>query len=69
MQFIKKKMRYLVTNFDDQDMDARGTVNFKLETAELLESVVQTLGTKAEMQPRGEAYFRPKKVVVQDKDK
>ena len=68
-QFIKKKMRYLVTNFDDQDMDARGTVNFKLETAELLESVVQTLGTKAEMQPRGEAYFRPKKVVVQDKDK
>ena len=68
-QFIKKKMRYLVTNFDDQDMDARGTVNFKLETAELLESVVQTLGTKAEMQPRGEAYFRPKKVAVQAKDK
>ena len=59
-QFIKKKMRYLVTNFDDPDMEAKGTTSFKLDTEELLESVVQTLGTKAEMQPRGEAYYRPK---------
>ncbi len=68
-QFMKKKMRYLVTNFDDADMDVKGTVNFKLETAELLESVIQTLGTKAEMQARGDAFFRPKKVKVDDNDK
>lgn len=60
-QFMKKKMRYLVTNFDDQDMDARGTVNFKLDSTELLESAIQTLGSKAEMQARGDAYYRPKK--------
>jgi hypothetical protein len=60
-QFMKKKMRYLVVNFEDADMDVKGTTSFKLDTAELLESVVQTLGTKAEMQSRGDAYFRPKK--------
>ena len=67
-QFMKKKMRYMVTNFDDADMDAKGTVNFKFETAELLDSIIQTLGTKAEMQQRGDAYFRPKKVKAEDKD-
>jgi hypothetical protein len=60
-QFIKKKVRYLVISFDDPDMDAKGTTSFRLESAELLELVVQTLGTKAEMQPRGDAYYRPKK--------
>jgi hypothetical protein len=60
-QFIKKKMRYLVVNFDDADMDVKGTTSFRLDTAELLDSVVQTLGAKAEMQVRGDAYFRPKK--------
>lgn len=65
-QFIKAKQRYLVLNFDDADMDVKGTVNFKLETADLLESVVQTLGTKAEMQARGDAFYRPKKVVKEE---
>jgi hypothetical protein len=59
--FIKEKRRYLVLNFDDPDMDIKGTVNFKLENKELLDSVVQTLGTKAELQPRGDAYYRPQK--------
>lgn len=65
-QFMKKKLRYLVINFDDQDMDVKGTTNFKLESTELLESVIQTLGTKAEMQPRGDAYYRPAKKQVKD---
>ena len=68
-QFMKKKMRYLVTNFDDADMDAKGTVNFKLETPELLESVIQTLGTKAEMSARGDAFYRPKRIKSDDNDK
>jgi hypothetical protein len=59
--FMKKKIRYLVINFDDQDMNARGTANFRLDSSELLESVIQTLGTKAEMQQRGDAYYRPVK--------
>ena len=65
-QFMKKNIRYLVINFDDADMDVKGTTSFRLENKELLESVVQTLGTKAEMQPRGDAYYRPAK--KQDKE-
>lgn len=59
--FIKEKRRYLIINFDDTDLGAKGTVSFKLENKELLEKVIQTLGDKAEMEPRGEAYFRPQK--------
>lgn len=67
-QIMKSKLRYLVLNFDDQDMDAKGTANFKLETSELLQSVVQTLGEKAEMQQRGDAYYRPKRKVKKEDD-
>ena len=67
-QFIKKKMRYLVANFDDADMEIKGTTSFRLDSAELLDSVVQTLGTKAEMQARGDAYFRPKKAAATTPD-
>lgn len=59
--FMKKNVRYMVLNFDDTDMGVKGTTSFRLESNELLQSVVQTLGTKAEMQPRGDAYFRPVK--------
>lgn len=65
-QFMKKKMRYMITNFDDPDIDVKGTISFKLESAELLESVINTLGTKAELSQRGDAYFRPKKIKPDD---
>lgn len=57
---IREKRRYLVVNFDDPDVNAKGLVNFKLASKELLDSVVDTLGKKAEMSPRGDAYYRPK---------
>lgn len=66
-QFMKKKMRYMVMNFDDADMDVKGTTSFKLESAELLGSIIETLGTKAEMTSRGDAYYRPKKLKIDDK--
>jgi len=56
--FIKEKRRYLVINFDDPDVDARGLVNFKLENKELLDSVVNTLGEKANLKQRGDAFYR-----------
>lgn len=59
--FMKDKKRYLVINFDDPDINAKGAINFKLGSSELLEKVIQTLGDKAEMQPRGEAYYRPQR--------
>ena len=46
--------------FDDPDVDAKGTVNFKIETKELLESVVNTLGRKAKLSPRGDSFYKPR---------
>lgn len=59
---IKEKRRYLVLNYDDPDVDAKGTTSFKLENKELLESVIHSLGEKASLKQRGEAYVRPRVV-------
>ena len=58
--FIKEKKRYLVVQYDDPDVEAKGTTSFKLDNKELLQSVVHSLGQKAQMTQRGEAYIRPK---------
>jgi hypothetical protein len=59
--FIKKKQRYLVAQFADQDIEnARGTLSFKLDNQELLDSVLQTLAEKAKLTQRGEAYYKPR---------
>jgi hypothetical protein len=57
--FIKEKRRYLVINFSDPDVDAKGITSFKLETKELLDSVIYTIGEKAKLKQRGDAFFRP----------
>ncbi|MEP7211586.1 MAG: hypothetical protein ABI791_00825 [Acidobacteriota bacterium] len=57
---LKEKRRYLVVQFDDPDVDAKGVINFKLEDKALLESVIQTLGQKANLKQRGDAYYRPR---------
>lgn len=59
---IKEKRRYLTVQYDDPDVDAKGTASFKLDNKDLLESVVHALGTKANLKQRGEAYIRPKAV-------
>jgi hypothetical protein len=59
--FMKDKKRYLVVNFDDPDINAKGLINFKLGSREMLEKVIQTIGNKAEMQERGDAFYRPQK--------
>ncbi|MBX3281040.1 MAG: hypothetical protein KF756_01045 [Acidobacteria bacterium] len=58
--FIREKRRYLILQINDPDTDIRAAINFKLETKELLDSVVATLGKKANLTQRGDAYFRPK---------
>ncbi len=57
---MRSKRRYLVIQFNDLNVDVKGTVNFKLANKELLGSVIQTLGEKANMTQRGDAYYRPK---------
>ena len=57
---LKKKKHYLAIQFDDQDVNAQGTTNFLIDTGELLDSVIQTIGVKAELTKRGDAYYRPR---------
>ncbi|MBP6003805.1 MAG: hypothetical protein KA746_10260 [Pyrinomonadaceae bacterium] len=64
--FIKEKRRYLIIQYEDLDIDAKGAVNFKLEDKALLDSVLQTLAEKAQLSQRGEAYYRPKAVKKSD---
>lgn len=59
--FLKKKKNYLVITFRDPDVEVQGTVNFLIDTNELLQSVVHTLGSKAELSQRGDAFFRTRK--------
>ena len=59
--FMKKKKNYLVIQFRDPDVDVQGTVNFLVDTSELLKSVVFTLGSKAELSQRGDAFFRARR--------
>jgi hypothetical protein len=58
--FIKEKRRYMLVQFNDPDADARGLTTFKIENRELLDSVIQTLGEKAKLTQRGDAYYRPR---------
>ena len=51
----------MILNFRDPDIDVQGTASFLVDTSELLISVIQTLGEKAEMLRRGDAYYRPNK--------
>lgn len=59
--FIKNKRRYLVAQFADPDIeDARGTLSFKVENQELLDSVLRALAEKAKLTQRGDAYYKQK---------
>lgn len=56
--FMKKKKNYLVIQYRDPDVEVQGTTSFLIDTDELLEKVVYSLGEKAKMTPRGDAYYR-----------
>jgi len=67
--FIKEKRRYMVINFDDPDVEAKGLVNFRIDDQELLDSVIAALAEKADLKLRGDAYIRPKLVKTEDGNK
>ena len=52
--------KYLVFTFDDPDVDARGTANFKFNDKEMLLTFIDELGTRAKLKKRGSAYYRPR---------
>ncbi|HMT08289.1 MAG TPA: hypothetical protein PKA82_09810 [Pyrinomonadaceae bacterium] len=57
---LKEKRRYLVIAFDDPDADIAGTISFRIDDKDLLESVIYSLGTKAKLNQRGDSYYRPR---------
>ena len=58
--YLKEKRRYMIVQFDDPDVNVKGTANFRIENKEMLDSVIQTLAEKANLTQRGDAFYRPK---------
>lgn len=57
---IRSKRRYLTLQYNDTDSKVQGTASFRVADNDLLQSAVQSLGEKAEMKQRGDAYYRPR---------
>ncbi|MEO6052009.1 MAG: hypothetical protein ABIP78_11855 [Pyrinomonadaceae bacterium] len=60
---LSKSSKYLIVRYDDQDVEAEGTANFKFDDRNLLLTFINTLGSKAKMKQKGDAYYRAKKPV------
>ena len=57
---LSTRAQYLVINFDDPDIDIKGTANFKFDDKKRLLSFISSLGNRAKMKQRGDAYYRPR---------
>jgi hypothetical protein len=57
---MKSKTRYLNVRYQDPDTGTEGAASFKIGDKDMLYSVLTTLGDKAELTQRGDAYIRPK---------
>lgn len=57
---MKSKKRYLNVRYQDPDTGTEGAASFRLGDKDLLYSVLDTLGDKAALTQRGDAYIRPK---------
>ncbi len=57
---IKKKKNYMIIQFEDPEVGAKGNLNFLLDTEEMTTAAINALGQRAEMKPRGDAYIRSK---------
>lgn len=66
---IRKKYRYLTMQFNDPDTQVSGVTSFKVDNKEILAAILEAVGRKAELTPRGEAYVRLNKDKDKDQDK
>jgi len=58
---MSKSIKYANIQFDDPDIEAKGSASFRFDTKEQLLAFISKLGTKAKMIQRGDAYYRRKK--------
>lgn len=61
---MSKSTKYANIQFDDPDIEAKGTASFRFDNKEELLSFLNSLGPKAQMIQRGDAYYRAKKKSV-----
>ncbi|CAN5367566.1 hypothetical protein BH10ACI3_BH10ACI3_19580 [soil metagenome] len=57
---ITKDTKFLIVNFEDTDIDVKGTANFKFEDKDMLAMFINALGVKSKMKQRGDAFYRAK---------
>lgn len=57
---VKNKTRYMVIQYLDPDTGTTGLTSFKLDSKEVLHSFIHSLGQRAQMLQRGDAYIRRK---------
>src|SRR5882762_3127361 len=58
--FIKTKVRYLTLQYSDPDSKVAGVTSFRLENKDILDSVLNTVATKAGMSKRGDIFVKKK---------
>lgn len=63
---MREKVRYLVVQYDDPDTRVQGVTSFKLDSQQLLNSVLHTLAGKAELKQRGDGFVRTKAAAKSD---
>ena len=57
---LSEKRRFLVLEFEDDEVDLLGKVNFRIDDTKTLDAVIHALGTKGKLKQRGDAYYRGK---------
>ena len=58
---LSETSKFLILNFDDPDINAQGVANFKFDDKKMLLAFIHSLGPKANLTQRGDAYYRSKK--------
>ena len=57
---LSEKRRFLIIEFEDDEVDLLGKVNFRIDDSKTLDAVIHALGTKGKLKQRGDAYYRGK---------
>jgi hypothetical protein len=57
---LNEKRRFLIIEFEDDEVDMLGKVNFRIDDTKTLDAVIHALGAKGKLKQRGDAYYRGK---------
>lgn len=55
-----KSTKYANMTFEDPDIQANGTASFRFKDKDKLQMFINSLGAKAKMKQRGDAFYKPR---------